>query len=129
MPICKTRGLMPQTVLNILNQLVMINITPCIDIFSIEHGLSNIILGGNKGSQPQDVTFAIAQALEKGRDRRNAAAVAQADVETCHDCIPWAVHSKVCYPDLCLWLGLEQHCEYTDVHALSLGWDVFPRRH
>ena len=91
----KTRGLMPQTVLlNILNRLVMLHITPFIDIYSMEYGLSNVILGGNKGSQPQDVTFTIAQVLEKGRDRHNAAAVAQSDVEKCHDCIGWGSSLK-----------------------------------
>jgi hypothetical protein len=94
-PMSKTRGLLPQTVLlNILNRIVMGRISPHLDAASERLGVKNIILGGGKGSQPQDITFATAQVLEKGRDRMNAGAVAQSDIEKFHDRVPWGFTLK-----------------------------------
>ena len=94
-PMSKTRGLLPQTVfLNILNRIVMGRIGPILDAASESLGVKDLMLGGAKGSQPQNITFASSQVLEKGRDRHDAAAVAQADVEKFHDCVPWGFTLK-----------------------------------
>jgi len=86
----KTRGLLPQSVLlNIMNLVVKERISPFIETASADKGIQNFILGGSKGCQPQDVSFTVMQVLEKGRDRRNQAAVAQADEEKFHDFVPW----------------------------------------
>ena len=94
-PMSKTRGLLPQTVLlNVLNRIVMAKIGPRLDAASEHLGVKNLILGGAKGSQPQDITFTVAQVLEKGRDRHDAAAVAQSDIEKFHDTVPWGFTLK-----------------------------------
>ena len=77
----KTRGLLPQSVImQLLHRIVMETVGPILDKESDRLGLSNLILGGAKGGQPLDLPFTASQVLEKGRDRHNAAAVAQGDV-------------------------------------------------
>ena len=91
----KTRGLLPQTVLlNLLNRIIIMNVGPLLDSASVASGVHRYILGATKGNQTQDITFSCAQVLEKGRDRHNAAAVAQADIAKFHDCVPWGFTLK-----------------------------------
>ena len=71
----KTRGLLPQTVLlNILNRASV----GC---------LNHLLLGGARGSRPLDTSFLKIHVLEIRRNRENAAAIAQADVEKFHDAV------------------------------------------
>ena len=62
---------------------------PFVEACSSDRGVKTILLGSGKGSQTQDVTFTASQVLEKARDRHNAGAVAQADIQKFHDCVPW----------------------------------------
>ena len=89
-PVSKTRGLLPQTVLlNILNKLVMGRLGPTLDAESVRRGVNALVSGGSRGSQTRDITFTIAQVLEKARDRHDGGAVAQTDIEKFHDHVPW----------------------------------------
>lgn len=91
----KTRGILPQTVLvNLLHKIVMSTVGPWLDRASEQRKVSHCILGGSKGSQPQDVSFAALQVLEKGRDRHDEGSVAQADILQFHDRVPWGYSLK-----------------------------------
>ena len=91
-PDVQNKGLLPQTVLlKIMNRIVMSKLGPFIDAASERYGFSNVVLGGVRGSQPQDISFTVSQVLETGRDRSK---VAQADVEKLHDYVPWGVTLK-----------------------------------
>ena len=89
-PLSKTRGLLPQIVLlNILKRVVMARSALTLCGESSRRGFDVLLLGGARGSEPQDIIFAIAQVLETARDRYDAGAVAQADIEKFHDNVSW----------------------------------------
>ena len=65
-----------------------------LDAESARKGLNVLVSGGSRGSQTQDITFTMAQVLEKARDRHDAGAIAQADIEKFHDHVPWGFTLK-----------------------------------
>ena len=87
----ETRGLAAQPCLLELASRVMISrVQEPLDVWSKREGLVGFVMGCGKGAQTRDVSWNLSQALEKGRDRHNDAAVASGDIEKCHDRLAWS---------------------------------------
>ena len=65
---------------------ILARILPKMNTFSQSHGLHGVVLGCGKGGDTMDITFTMAQVLEKARDRMNAGAIAIADIRKCKIC-------------------------------------------
>ena len=85
-----TRGLAVQAcLLELVSRIVINKVQDSLDVWSEREGVAGFVLGCGKGSQSRDVSWNLSQALEKGRDRIDKASVASADIEKCHECLPW----------------------------------------
>ena len=55
--------------------------------------------GGSVGSQPMDIIFTMCQAVEKGRDNFDKAAIGQTDIHAYYDCLPLGKTLEAAYAE------------------------------
>ena len=82
----RLRGIVPNSVaLRLLSNITFLHLDPGVDVFSVEHGMKERVLGGGRGGQPLDIAATAQMVLQLGRDRDDLAAVGQLDVRNYHD--------------------------------------------